>query len=165
MRKSLSGAIALALILAALLPAAALAKFPPFSVELEPESPRTGEPIRVVVRTWEDVAHTQVADWGIPSPLEGLLTLYPAADADTAAYTGMGGLELSLDETGIGEWTAELPALEVGSWVLRPFPDRPSDEPPPTGYPGDIWITVAAPGAVARSYIFTGGGVTARLMA
>jgi hypothetical protein len=165
MRKSLLAATAISITLAALSPMASLAKFPPFSVEVEPGSPRAGQPVRIIVRTWEDAAHTQVADWGIPSPLEDLLTLYPASDADAAAYTGMGGLDVRLEETGIGEWTAELPALEVGSWILIPFPGRPTDEPPPMGYPGDIMITVTSPSASTSTYLSIGGSGAAPLIA
>jgi hypothetical protein len=165
MRNSLLAAAVIAIVFAGLSPVAALAKFPPFSVEVEPESPRAGQPVRIIVRTWEDAAHTQVADWGIPSPLEDLLTLYRAVDADTAAYTGVGGLDVSPEETDVGEWTAELPALEVGSWILRPFPGRPSDEPPPTGYPGDVWIIVTSPSANAGTYLSIGKSAAAPLIA
>lgn len=92
------------------------AKFPYFSVELQPAEPQPGEPITVTVRTWADADHSQ------PDGLtyEGTLT-----DLIEFQRTGAGGgpalvpVELQMLEPGVFHAQVSLPA---GEWQLVAFP-------------------------------------------
>src|SRR5688500_8129440 len=59
-RSLLLGAVA-ALLLAV---GPAAAKIPYFSIEVSPTDPVDGDVVVVVLRMWDDAAHTQAATWG-----------------------------------------------------------------------------------------------------
>lgn len=117
----------------------AVAKFSYFSVELDPPSPQPDQPVTVIVRLWDDAAHTQPATWW-PSgePLEDLLE-----------FRGDGGrVPVTLTPAGVAEFRAEV-VLAEGDWTLVSFPlgrGALLDALPP-GYPAPITVTVASPTA------------------
>jgi hypothetical protein len=148
--------VVLALVLGALVAlvlgvGAAVAKFSYFSVELDPAAPVAGEPVTVIVRLWEDEAHTQPATWWPPEePVDDLLE-----------FRGSGGrVPVTLTRAGVAEYRAEV-TLAEGDWTLYPFPlGRGALDAPPPGYPSPLTVTVASsaadlapPGAVAAALL------------
>lgn len=115
----------------------AAAKFSYFSVELDPVSPQPRQPVTVIVRLWDDEAHTQPATW------------WPPAEAleDLLEFRGDGGrVPVTLTSAGVAEYRAEV-TLTEGEWRLIPFPGAGGAVPGslPAGYPSPLTITVASP--------------------
>jgi hypothetical protein len=173
MRRPLFPAAVFALLLVALAPGVVLAKFPPFSVEVDPEQPRSGQPVTITVRTWEDTAHTVVADWDFSSPMDGVVALYPRGDAgddagsdaegdpssDAGGDADAGRIDVQLEEIAPGRLAATLGPLASGTWVLRAFPDRSAGERMPPGYPDEVTFTVApAEDALGPFVVVSGAG-------
>jgi hypothetical protein len=117
---------------------------PYFTVEINPPQPVAGEPIVVVVRTWEDAAHTVPAKFGTSealnrAALDGLLVLRPAAgDAPDVA--------IPLQYQALDEFRATVVVPTAGAWKLIAFPNRTGWATPdvPPGYPDTIALTVRA---------------------
>jgi hypothetical protein len=121
----------------------AAAKFPYFSVELDPASPRPDEPVTVIVRLWDDEAHTQpVTWWPANEPIEGLIE-----------FRGEGGrVPVTLTQAGVAEYRAEV-VLPEGDWTLFSFPlGGGALDAPPSGYPPPLAVTVA-PATVSPTVI------------
>lgn len=98
---------------AALAPAAAQAKMPPFAIELEPHRPAVGEPVIVTVRA--------------ETSLQG----FPDRMADLLALEGPGAsLPVALRRSG-DVYRATVTFWEPGRWTLKLFPNafpRPDRE-------------------------------------
>jgi hypothetical protein len=80
-------AIAVAAMLTVYMAAPAAAKMTPFlTVAIVPSQPVAGQPMVVVVRTWEDAGHTVATRFDSAVALDGLLVLRPAtgSSADIA---------------------------------------------------------------------------------
>lgn len=94
--------MSLLVVILLVIPGTALAKVPWHSVEFLPASPVAGEPLTVVVRFWDDAAHTQPSTWW-PHPTE---------------FQGAAGrVPLTLTRTGDGTFQAEV-TLAEGTWRL-----------------------------------------------
>ena len=94
----------------------AVAKFPYFSVELDPAAPRPGEPITVTVRTWADADHSQ------PSGLtyEGILAdLIQFRRTDAVSRPARVPVQLQMVEPDVFRGRVTLAA---GEWTLVAFP-------------------------------------------
>lgn len=127
----------------ALLAGTALAKVPPFTIEVTPREPVAGEPFAVVVRTWRDVAHTAPAGLtALTTPtLEGLLSLRSADGARDIPVV----LRLEAADRLVGSVTAPSP----GTWQLVTFPaNRHGWSAVPAGYPDMITLAVRPSSAV-----------------
>ena len=116
----------------------AAAKFPYFSVELDPPSPRPGEPVTVIVRLWDDEAHTQPASW------------WPSSEpvSDLLEFRGDDGrVPVTLTHADDAKYRGEV-VLSEGDWQLFPFP-RSGDAPGihPAALPSPLAVTVAQPAA------------------
>ena len=92
------------------------AKMPYFTVELTPAAPRAGEPISVVVRTWDDVQHTIPARFAASEVMDGLLVIRAAGGGSPDIPVP---LRLRKPDRFVG--TVTLPA---GDWALVAFPNR-----------------------------------------
>ena len=77
MNRTAIGLLAVILLVA---PSTALAKLPQYSVEILPAAPVAGEPLTVVIRLWDDAAHTQPATWWREATLGGLLEFQDGAE-------------------------------------------------------------------------------------
>jgi len=118
---------------------------PYFTVEVSPPQPVAGEAIVVVVRTWEDVAHTVPARFGSSAAvssaaLDGLLVLRPA----TGDALDVG---IRLQYQAQDEFRATVVVPTAGDWKLIAFPNRTGWASPdvPPGYPDTIALTIRAP--------------------
>lgn len=99
MKRTAIGLLAVILLVA---PASVHAKVPWSSVEFLPAVPVAGEQMTVVVRFWDDAAHTQPSTWW-PHPTE---------------FQGAAGrVPLTLTRTGDGTFQAEV-TLAEGTWRL-----------------------------------------------
>jgi hypothetical protein len=114
----------------------AAAKVSYFSVEVTPQAPSAGEPVTVVVRLWNDPAHTIPADGAPPEEVLDEMVAFHSEDA-----------EVRVDlwrkfEDGSYRGTVTLPA---GSWIMVPFPDGVGPREPIPGFQTPIAVTVSAP--------------------
>jgi hypothetical protein len=116
----------------------AAGKFPYFSVDLEPASPRPWEPVTIIVRLWEDAAHTKPATWyALKGPIEDLIEFHGDA----------GRIPVTLVPAGVAEYRAEV-VLSEGDWQLVSFPlGRGALGVHPEGYPSSLTVSVASPQA------------------
>lgn len=137
MRRRLLAALLLASATAFVLGAGiAAAKFNYFSVQLNPPSPRAGEPFTVTVRLWDDAEHTQPSTWWPAGPLEDLIE-----------FRGDAGIvPVALTPFAAGEYRTEV-ILPAGDWLLVPFPETDGVVPGdlPAGYPEPLSVTVTSP--------------------
>jgi hypothetical protein len=113
---------------------------PYFTVEVTPATPLADEPIRIVVRTWVDVEHTNPARFDAVSSLDGLLVIR-SPDRETTDIP----VPLRLREPDRFEGSVTLPA---GDWILVAFPDRSGWATPEVsvGNPDTIALTVREAG-------------------
>lgn len=123
-----------------------LAKFPHFSVALDPVEPRPDQPITVTVRTWADAAHSEpagFADEGYPRGLiTGLIEFQRVGDGD-----GPATLPVTLDMVKVDLFRGEV-RLPAGEWRLVAFPWSGAFGDLGPGYPDPIHIVVGdEPGA------------------
>ena len=112
---------------------------PYFTVEIRPTEPVAGEAIVIVVRTWEDAAHTIPARLDTAAALDGILVLRPAAgDAPDVA------VPLQYQDLDVFRATVVMPS--AGDWKVVAFPDRTGWASPdvPPGYPDTIALAVRA---------------------
>jgi hypothetical protein len=126
------------LALSAAVPASAKGT-PFFTVEISPEEPVAGEAFVVVVRTWDNVAHTVPARLDTAERLDGLLVLR-SASGDSP------DLAIALQYEAPDEFRAAVVVPTAGEWKLIAFPDRTGWASPelPPGYPDTVAITVRA---------------------
>lgn len=112
---------------------------PYFGIEISPLQPIEGEAVVVVVRTWEDVAHTVPARDVAAATLNGLIVLRSAAGDRP-------DIAISLSSQAPGEFRATFVVPGPGEWELVAFPDRTGWASPvvPAGYPDAIAIGVRA---------------------
>jgi hypothetical protein len=111
----------------------AAAKVPYFSVEVTPQAPTAGEVITVVVRLWNDPAHTIPADWALPAEVVDDMIAFVSEDQTI-------GVDLRAED-GTYRGSATLPA---GSWTMVPFPEGARMSEPVPGYQAPIPLTVSA---------------------
>lgn len=138
------------------------AKFPPFSVELDPARPVAGRPFTVTVRLWDDPAHTGPFSGG-PNfeTVDDLLAFVPEDGVGDERRQ----VRVILESIGPGVLRAEVMLREPGIWTLVPFP-RSSSDPAQVaagGYPRPLAIEVrdrssAAPAMVAGAVVIPLGG-------
>lgn len=123
---------------------AAWAKMPYFSAELSSDRVRVGEPIEVVMRTWEDVEHTVPATWFAVRTLRDLFWAYPTDERGRLVRQGQ--VPVTVRRFAPGEWRGTLTILDPGRWVLVPALERRLRIP--KGYPQPIPVEIlAAPSA------------------
>jgi hypothetical protein len=140
----------------ALLPTAPVsAKIPYFSVELEPRGPVAGEPITVIVRFWDDAAHTQPATWGPHGSVDDLLTFVRADGAASESVV------VPLEPVGADAMRGTV-TLPSGRWTLTAWEKAP--EAPPAGYPDPLAVEVSAPDT-ATPFAATSASAVALLIA
>ncbi len=122
------------------------AKMPYFSIEVSPAAPVADEPIRIVVRTWVDVAHTSPAGFEAPGVMEGILVIRDArmGGADVPEIPEI-AVSLRSQAPDLYAGTVTLPA---GDWRIVAFPDRAGWglASVPVGYPDEIALTVRPAG-------------------
>lgn len=94
--------MSLLVVILLVIPGTTLAKVPWHSVEFLPAVPIAGEPLTVVVRFWDDGAHTQPSTWW-PHPTE--------------FQSAAGRVPLTMRRTGDGTFHAEV-TLGEGTWRL-----------------------------------------------
>jgi hypothetical protein len=118
-----------------------LAKFPPFSVELDPAQPVAGQPVTVVVHLWDDAEHTKASTFPIEGEIPGMLEFRPVDGAGPEAAVPVTLRHIT------GNRLEGSVTLAAGQWRLVAFPhgSGASEELPP-GYPGPIALAVAGPG-------------------
>jgi hypothetical protein len=112
----------------------AAAKVSYFSVEVTPKAPSAGEPVTVVVRLWNDPAHTIPADWAPPEEVMDDMVAFLSEDQKI-------GVDLTRAEDRSYRGTATLPA---GSWTMVPFPEGARMREPVPGFQTPIALTVTA---------------------
>ena len=101
-------AISLLVVTLLVVPGPALAKVPWASVEFEPAEPVAGEPLKVVVRFWDDAARTEPStssSW--PDHGNGRLELVSAAER----------MPLPVTQISVGVFRGEV-TLTEGTWRL-----------------------------------------------
>lgn len=132
-----------------------LAKFPYFSVALDPAEPLPDQPITVTVRTWADPTHTE--PFGFAGPpggrITGLIEFQRVGDRE-----GPRRLSVPLDKVKVDLFRGEV-RLPAGEWRLVAFPlaSRPVDDIGP-GYPAPIHIVIEdEPGAAWLPLIVAAG--------
>ncbi len=122
------------------------AKMPFFSIEVSPAAPVAGEPIRIVVRTWVDVAHTSPAGFEAPGVMDGILAIRGAriSGTDVPEIPEI-AVPLRLQAPDLYAGTVTLPA---GDWRIVAFPDRAGwgIASVPVGYPDELALTVQPAG-------------------
>jgi hypothetical protein len=133
--RRLSAAVALAAALLAFVVGPAAAKVSYFSIDVMPPAPTAGEPVTVVVRLWNDPAHTLPADWALPDEVMDEMVAFQSEDAEVR-------VALTQFEDGSYRGTVTLPA---GSWTMVPFPDGVGLGEPIPGFQTPIAVTVSAP--------------------
>lgn len=117
---------------------AALAKFPYFSVTLDPAEPRPDQPITVTVRTWADPGHTEPAGFHYEGSDFGLLEFRRAGEGEGPATIPV---FLETVDTDVLRGEVVLPA---GEWRLESYPHgRGAIGDFGPGYPEPITIVVA----------------------
>jgi hypothetical protein len=89
----------------------------------------------VVVRLWNDPAHTLPADWALPGEVLDEMVAFQSEDAEVRVNQWQ-------FEDGSYRGTVTLPA---GSWTLVPFPDGAGAREPIPGFQAPIAVTVSAP--------------------
>jgi hypothetical protein len=100
-------AMSLLVVILLVIPGTALAKVPWHSVEFVPASPVAGEPLTVVVRFWDDPAHTQPSTWSPDATLGGVLEFVGPT----------GRVPLALARIGDAAFQGEI-TLGEGTWRL-----------------------------------------------
>ncbi len=135
------------------------AKMPYITVEIAPAAPQAGEPISVVVRTWEDAKHTIPAGFAAVEDMDGLLVIRAAGGGSPDIP-----VPLRLREPDRFEGTVTLPA---GDWTLVAFPNRAgwATAEVPAGYPDVIAVAVREPGPVLPEIVALGVGIAAVVLA
>lgn len=129
-------AVSLLIVILLLAPGPALGKVPWSSVEVEPATPVAGEPLTVVVRFWDDAAHTRPSTWSPGSDHEVSLEFEGAAGRVPLTLTQIGDATLRADVT-----------LSEGTWRLVAVQDFAE-----ASGPTDVelaTVTVAAPRTTA----------------
>jgi hypothetical protein len=118
----------------------ALAKIPPFALDVEPDRPVAGEPVTVTVELTQSIS---VGDLG------GLIALFRAEDAESRAR----GVSVPLQRVGETTYEAVVVLPEAGEWRMVSFPDRTgwSTDEAPAGYPDQILVEVVAEGGAEPS--------------
>jgi hypothetical protein len=142
----------------------ALAKFPYFSVALDPAEPRPDQPITVTVRTWADAAHSEPAGFAYEVPDEELITdlieFQRVGDGE-----GLRRLPVALDIVKVDLFIGEV-RLPAGEWRLVAFPHGRGalgDFGP--GYPDPIHIVVEEEPGAAWLVLSLAAGAVALLLA
>jgi hypothetical protein len=135
----------LAAIVVVLTASPALAKVPPFTVEIMPASPVAGEAFEITVRFWDDAAHTDPAAWPNMRRFDDLLWAAPTGPGHSSDEAL--AIDLRRRERGVYGATVVLPFS--GRWRICTWAALPcGDSGPVAGYPGRIELTV---GEVAAS--------------
>jgi hypothetical protein len=88
------------------------AKIPYFSIEVSPTDPVDGDAVVIVVRMWDDPAHSQPATWSPGPTVDGLLEVQGAG----------GRVPVTLVQLDKVTYRAEV-TLSAGTWQIVPFPD------------------------------------------
>ena len=138
-RLSISTLIAVVGLLGAVTPA--LAKVPYFTMELEDGPPTPGESIGIVVRMYEDAAHTRPADW-LGESVPDVIAVIPEGG-------GLGeSIPVPLERTEPAVYRGSVVIPSAGTWIVRPFPDASvwGEMGRMEGYPEDLSVQVAEPG-------------------
>ena len=139
-------AASLAVIFGASVAIPAAAKMPYFSIEVSPAVPLADQPIRIVVRTWVDAAHTHPAGFEAPGAMDGILVIRDArnVNADVPEIPDV-AVPLRPRAPDLYTGTVTLPA---GDWLIVAFPDRTGwgIASVPAGYPDKIALAVQPPG-------------------
>ena len=113
------------------------AKIPYFSIEVSPADPVDGDAVVIVVRMWDDPAHSLPATWSPGPTIDGLLEVQ-----------GPGGrVPVTLVQVDDVTYRAEV-TLAAGTWQIVPFPDLNGGAGAPHPRPT---ITVGVPVADAPS--------------
>ena len=138
----------------------AMAKMTPFfTVAVVPSEPVAGQPMVVIVRTWEDAVHRVPARFDSASALDGLLVL-------RSATGGSADIAIPLRFQATDEFRGTVAAPAAGEWILVAFPDRTgwgSPEVSP-GYPDTIAVTVLPESGDAVS-VWVVAGLAAAIIA
>ena len=126
----------------------ALAKIPPFAIDVEPDTPTVGEPVTVTVKLTQSVPVEE---------LGGLVALFRAEDAESRVR----GTPVPLNRVGETTYQAVVVLPEPGEWRIVSFPDRTgwSTDEVSDGYPDQIPIQVAAGGQAETSALVVGFGL------
>jgi hypothetical protein len=133
----------------------AAAKVSYFSVEVTPQAPRAGELITVVVRLWNDPAHTIPADWELPAEVMDDMVAFVSDDQRI-------GVDLTRAEDGTYRGSATLPA---GAWTMVPFPEGARKSEPVPGYQAPIALTVSAASPSMLALVIGAIGAAAAVVA
>jgi hypothetical protein len=156
--RRLASAFAFAAALLAFVGGPAAAKVSYFSIDVTPPAPMVGEPVTVVVRLWNDPAHTILADWALPHEVLDEMVAFQSEDAEVR-------VDQWQFEDGSYPGTVTLPA---GSWIMVPFPDGVGPREPIPGYQTPIAVTVSAPSPwftpLALAATIAGVGVIAAVL-
>lgn len=146
MRRRLAPVILGLCLLAMSLPA--LAKVPPFAIDVEPDTPIVGEPVTVTVELTDSVPVEE---------LEGLVAFFRAEDAESRVR----GTPVPLNRVGETTYQAVVVLPEAGEWRIVSFPDRTgwSTDEVPDCYPDQIPIQVALGGQAETSALVVGFGL------
>lgn len=118
MRRLVARSVVLGLVAAFLLAVGpAAAKVPYFSVEVSPSDPVEGDAVVVVLRMWDDAAHTRPPTWTDEFEVElGLLE-----------FRGDSGIvPVTFQRFDEGAYRAEV-TLGAGTWQVVPFPQWGGD--------------------------------------
>jgi hypothetical protein len=112
---------------------------PFFTVDMSPQHPVAGEAVVVVVRTWQDVAHTVLEGLEDSAALDQLLVIRRAGGRSP-------DVPIPLQYAGPGEFHGTAFVPTAGDWTLVAFPDRTGWASPqvPAGYPDSLAFTVRA---------------------
>ena len=141
-------------------PGSVLAKFPYFSVTLDPAEPRPDQPITVTVRTWGDAAHTEPSGFTYERVIAGLIEFQRVGDGD-----GPRRIPVALDMVKVDLFRGEV-RLPAGEWRLVAFPHGRGalgDFGP--GYPEPIHIVVDDEPGAAWPVLSLAAGAVALLLA
>jgi len=137
--KRLVRAITIAVAMPLAMAASVSAKTPYVTVEIEPAVPVAGQPLLVIVRTWQDADHAIPAGFDTVEVLNGLLVARrPNGDSPDVA--------IPLVLRGPDRFEASV-TLPVGDWTLVAFPNREGWASPvvPLGDPDTIPLSVRQP--------------------
>lgn len=134
-RRPLAGVLAGLLLLG--FAGAAAAKFPYFSVAIDPAQPRPDEPVTLTVRFWADAAHSKPAGFTYDGALPELIGFRRTGGGSGPARVPV---ELEMVKTDLLRGEVRLPA---GEWRLVSFPHGQGalGDPGP-GYPQPIDVVV-----------------------
>ncbi|MGH2926503.1 MAG: hypothetical protein ACRDK1_11110 [Solirubrobacterales bacterium] len=135
------------------------AKMPYFTVEITPAAPHAGEPISVVVRTWEDAQHTIAAGFTAVEGMGGLLVIRSAGG-------GSDDIPVPLEMRAPDQFEGAV-TLPAGEWTLITFPNRAgwATAEVPVGYPDAIAIAVRGAGPGLAQIVALGVGIAAAVLA